>query len=71
MPCHVQTLLCTALHGTARKSDRASGRRFRSVSRFATRRISRKFRTVRGFARGARRAGAALGRQAARTARVR
>ena len=33
MPCHVQTLLGTALHGTARKSDRAGGRRFRSVGR--------------------------------------
>ncbi|MDW9231595.1 hypothetical protein C7S15_6354 [Burkholderia cepacia] len=33
MPCHVQTLLGTALHGTARKSDRAGGRRFRSVVR--------------------------------------
>ncbi|MDR8939459.1 hypothetical protein FEP65_06391 [Burkholderia multivorans] len=33
MPCHVQTLLCTALHGTARKSDMADGRRFRMVSR--------------------------------------
>ena len=35
MPCHVQTLLGTALHGTARKSDIAGGSRFRSVSRFA------------------------------------
>ncbi|RQV55708.1 hypothetical protein DF024_30515 [Burkholderia cenocepacia] len=42
MPCHVKTLLGTALHGTARKSDIARGRRFRSVSRFATARLRRR-----------------------------
>ncbi|RQU15356.1 hypothetical protein DF153_29720 [Burkholderia cenocepacia] len=40
MPCHVQTLLGTALHGTARKSDIARGRPFRSVSRLATARFA-------------------------------